>query len=153
MTKKVKTENVVKVFNLIKDAKYSKMSDLDKLAIYKIFKATKQLAEAFIGDVNDAKEKLVPYEEFMQDLQKAQAFEIARNKNEVCDTMTEDEYNEFIQKFIQYNKLVDEAVKEHAEKEIELDFAPLTSEAFDKLRLSNDWTFTQADEVESFVCE
>ena len=153
MKKSVKTESVVRVFNLIKDAKYSKMSDIDKLVIFKIFKAIKAIAEAFTNEVNDARQKLVPYEEFLQDLTKAQAYEIARSKNEECSKMTEEEYNEFIQKFVKYNKLVEEATKESAEKEVEIEFVPLTKEAFEKLVLSNNWTFTQTDEVEAFVCE
>ena len=153
MKKSVKTESVVRVFNLIKDAKYSKMSDLDKLVIFKIFKAIKAIAENFTNEVNDARQKLVPYEEFLQDLAKAQAYEIARSKNEECGEMTEEEYNEFIQKFVKYNKLVEEATKESAEKEVEIEFVPLTKEAFDKLVLSNNWTFSQTDEVEAFVCE
>ena len=153
MKKSVKTESVVKVFNLIKDAKYSKMSDADKLAIFKIFKAIKAIAEAFTNEVNDARQKLVPYEEFMSDLAKAQAFEVARSKKEECAEMTEEEYNEFIQKFVQYNKLVNEAVKDSASKEVELDFDRLTQEAFDKLVLSNNWTFAQTEDIEAFVCQ
>lgn len=153
MKKNVKTESVVRVFNLIKNAKYTKMADSDKIAIWKIFKAVKPVAEAFINDVSDAKQKFVPYDEFLQDLQKAQAFEVARSKKEVCVDMTEDEYQGFIGKFVKYNQLVNDAVKEYAEKEVELEFVPLTADAFDKLCLSNDWTFTQTDEVENFVCE
>jgi hypothetical protein len=153
MKKSVKTESVVLVFNIIKDAKYSKMSDFDKLVIFKIFKAIKAIAETFNNEVNDAKQKLVPYDEFFQDLVKAQAYEIARSKSEEYSEMTEEEYNEFIQKFVKYNKLVEEATKESAEKEVEIEFVPLTKEAFEKLVLSNNWTFTQTDEVEAFVCE
>ena len=153
MKKTEKTENVVKVFNLIKNAKYSKMSDTDKLVIYRIFKAIKKLSESFTEEVNDAQQRLIPYETFMQDLQTAQAYEIARSKKETFDGMTEEEYNTFIQQFTKYNQLVKQAVKESAEKEVEIEFDPLTAEGFDKLRLSNDWTFAQADEVESFVCE
>ncbi len=153
MTKKVKTEKVASVYSLIKNAKYTKMSDNDKIAVWKIFKAIKPLAESFIGDLNDARQQLIPYDKFWEDLQKAREFEIARMKKDICEDMSEDEYNKFIKQLAKYNELVEQATKECGEKEVEIDFTPLTSDAFDKLRLSNDWNFSQADEIGDFMCE
>lgn len=153
MKKSVKTESVVKVYNLIKDARYSKMSDGDKIAVWKIFKAIKPIASSFIEDVNDARQKLVPSESFQQDLQRAREYEIARSKKEVCAVMSESEYKEFVMQFTHYNKLVEQAIREYTEAEIEIEFAPLSQDAFEKLSLSNDWTFAQSDAVESFVCQ
>ena len=153
MKKTVKTNEVVVVFNLLKNAKYTKMSDADKIAAWKIFKAIKPIASSFIEDVNDAKQKMIPYEMFLEDLRRAQAYELAKANQETFDDMSDDEYKKFINQLAKYNQVVNQAVKEYAEKDIELEFEPLTADALDQLRLSNDWTFSQADSIENFVCE
>ena len=57
------------------------------------------------------------------------------------------EYNEFIKKLQDYNRLVGEAVKEFADKEVEIEFEPLSEESFGKLMASNEWTMEQTVEI------
>ena len=104
MEKTVKTESVVKVFNLIQNAKYSKMKDADKVSIWKIYRAIKSIGKTFLDDVSDVQQKFVPYETFFDDLQKAKAYESAKLKNEEYADMTSEEYQKFIAELSKYNK-------------------------------------------------
>ena len=53
---------------------------------------------------------------------------------------TNDEYAE-------YQKTVNDALKEFAQKEVEITFDPITEETFQKLMNSNDWNFGQVTNV------
>lgn len=49
--------------------------------------------------------------------------------------------------FQNYNRLVADAVKEFADKEVEIEFEPLSEDAFGKLMASNEWTMEQTVEI------
>ena len=48
--------------------------------------------------------------------------------------------------------VVKKALSELVEKEVELDFEPVGSEALERLMSSNDWTFEEADTLD-FILE
>lgn len=75
MKKNVKTEAVLKVYNIISSAKYGKMSDDDKIKIWKITRILKPIASEFEENSKDAYEKFIPNEGFKDNLQKAQEYE------------------------------------------------------------------------------
>lgn len=149
MTRKVKTEKVLGAFNVLNTAKYAKMDDADKIKVWKIARALKPIATKFDEDSKDAAEKLKP-EGFDDDLRKAQEYErIAKNgnndyRNIPKPPMGAAEYDEFIKKLKEMNKLVADALKEFANKEVDIDFEPISEDAFTKLMASNDWTMKQA---------
>ena len=150
MTIKVKTEKVLVAFNVLNTAKYTKMDDADKIKVWKIARALKPVATKFDEDSKDAAEKLRPSEDFADNLQKAQEFErITKEKNFDASKlpMGAAEYSEFIKKLQDYNRLVGEAVKEFADKEVEIEFEPLSEESFGKLMASNEWTMEQTVEI------
>ena len=146
MTRKVKTEKVLGAFNVLNTAKYAKMDDADKIKVWKIARALKPIATKFDEDSKDAAEKLKP-EGFDDDLRKAQEYERV-TKDKDADTskleMGAAEYGEFIKKLKEMNKLVADALKEFANKEVDIDFEPISEDAFTKLMASNDWTMEQA---------
>lgn len=152
MEKIVKLKTVAEVFGLMKTAKYSKMSDAEKISVWKIYKAIKPIGQEFESDVEDLKQKLVPYENFTDDVQKAINYENAKMNNEVISDMTDDDYKKFINIFRHFNKSVNDAVEEFEKKEITISFEPLKEESFNRFRASNDWTFEQAAVIEDFVC-
>ena len=129
------------------------MEDDDKIKVWKIARALKPIADKFEDDSKDAAEKFKPSEDFAEKLQKAQEFERMRNANEDMSKspMGAAEYDEFLKVFQEYNKLVTNAVKEFAEKEVEIEFEPLSDAAFGKLMSSNDWTVEQAVEIGSLI--
>lgn len=142
MKKTVKTEDVLGAWRIISTAKYNKMADEDKVKVWKISRILKPIATKFEEDSKDAADKLKPYEDFEQRFQKAQEYEKAIKEDEVTP-MTKEEYSKFIEDLKQYNKLVNNAVREFADKEVEIEFEPLSEEAFGKLMASNDWNMEQ----------
>ena len=145
MTKKVKTEKVLGAFNVLNTAKYAKMDDADKIKVWKIARALKPVATKFDEDSKDAAEKLKP-EGFDDNLQKAQEYErVTKDKDADASKleMGAAEYGEFIKKLKEMNKLVADALKEFANKEVDIDFEPISEDAFTKLMASNDWTMEQ----------
>ena len=146
MIRKVKTEKVLGAFNVLNTAKYAKMDDADKIKVWKIARALKPIATKFDEDSKDAAEKLKP-EGFDDDLRKAQEYERVTKDKEADASKLEmgaAEYSEFIKKLKEMNKLVADALKEFANKEVDIDFEPISEDAFTKLMASNDWTMEQA---------
>lgn len=150
----MKTENVLKVFNIINTAKYVKMSDDDKIKIWKICRKLKPIAEKFQEDSRDAADKLKPSEDFEERLKKAQQFQIDMKEGKEYTTLTPKEYNDFIIEFKNYDNLVNKAIKEFADKEVEVNFELLSEDSFGKLMASNeDWTMDQVTILGEFICE
>ena len=153
---KVKTEKVLAAYRTLSTAKYSKMDDADKIKAWKIARTMKPVATKFEEDSQDAAEKMKPSEDFDARLQKAQEYErITRQPDFDAQTLPIGvaEYNAFLETFQSYNRLVNDAVKDFAEKEVELEIEPLTEEAFGKLMASNEWTMEQAVVLGDIVCE
>ena len=150
MKTKITTEKVLNAYRIISGAKYTKMDDADKIKVWKIARALKPVADKFEDDSKDAADKMKPSEDFADNLQKAQEFErITKEKDFDASKlpMGAAEYNEFIKKFQDYNRLVADAVKEFAEKEVEIEFEQLSEDSFGKLMASNEWTMEQTVEI------
>ena len=154
MKKTVKTREILAVYNIIGQAKYTKMEDADKVRAWKIARALKPKATKFDEDVKDAQEKLKPEGDFDERLKKAIEFERLKNaKEDASKVMSEAEYADFIKEYKAYEKTVNEAVEEFGDKDVEVEFEPLSEEAFGRLMASNEWTMQQASLVGDFVCE
>lgn len=150
MKQTIKTEKVMRVYNILNSTKYAKLDDADKVKVWKIARQLKPVATKFDEDSKDAAEKMKPYEGFEDDLQKAQEYERLKGVNAKMDI---EEYQKFIVAFKSYQELVSKAVKEFAEKEVEVEFDPITEDAFSKLMASNEWTLDQAVEIGDFITE
>lgn len=152
MKKNIKTKDALAVYNVIKGAKYSKLDDADKIKVWKITRALKPVATKFDEDVADAREKFKPEGDFDECLKKAIEFERRKGANEpTTDVMTDAEYSNFIAKFKKYDETVNNAVKEFGEKDVEVDFEPLSEESFGKLMASNEWDMQQVTLVGDFI--
>lgn len=152
MKKTITTEEVLGIYQVLNTAKYAKLEDADKIKLFKIVRKLKPIAEAFEDESKDAAEKL-KFEDFDTLLEKAKEYErkIRDTKEAEELPMGAAEYDAFIKKFKDYNKLVGEAVKKSAKKKNNLDFEPITEDAFNKLMSSNDWTFGQAVALELII--
>ena len=143
MKTKVTTEKILSVYNILKGASYQKMSDDDKIKLWKIARAMKPIATKFEDDSKDAAEKLKP-EGLEITLEKAKEYEQKKQKGDTDLPMTEAEYLGFINgDWAKFNNLLTKAVKEFADAEVELEFEPLNEESFFKLIASNDWKMEQ----------
>lgn len=150
MKQKMKTENAYAAYVVLSVAKYEKLSDDEKIKVWKIARALKPVAAKFEEDSKDAAEKLVPYKEYQEDFQRAEDYRIKIKKPDLDPAtlpMGAAEYSEFKLKQAKYQKTVNDALKEFAQKEVEIIFDPITEETFQKLMNSNDWNFGQVTNV------
>ena len=69
MKKSIKTSEILGVYNIISNAKYGKMSDDDKVKVWKIARKLKPVAVKFEDDSKDAAEKMKPAKDFDERLQ------------------------------------------------------------------------------------
>ena len=153
MKKTMKTSVVLDAFNVLNTAKYTKLDDADKIKVWKIARAMKPIATKFEEDNKDAAEKMKP-EGFDEKLQNAQDYErVMKDSNADASglKMGAAEYSEFIKEVQKYNKLVGDAVKEFADKEVKIDFDTISEEVFGKLMASNEWDIAQTMKIEIIV--
>lgn len=154
MKKTFKTSEILAVYNIIASAKYGKLSDEDKVKVWKITRKLKPIATKFDEDSKDAAEKMKPTEDFNDRLEKAQEYERLRNeKQPTIDVMSTADYDKFVEELKKYNKLVSDAVKEFADKEVELEFNAISEDSFGKLMASNEWIMGQVSILGDFICE
>ena len=150
----IKNEEVLNAFNIINAANYKQLDDSDKIKLYKIARAMKPSARQFEDDSRDAAEKLKP-EGIDAKLEKAREYELKTKKGETDKLpMTAEEYQAFIQEeWLPFNSLVQKAVREFADKVVDLEFEPLSEEVFGKLMASNDWTIEKAMTIGALIVE
>ena len=153
MEKRVECKDIAMAYKVLAGAKYQKMSDDDRVKIWKITRALKAVAVSYESDVQSAQKELMPDDEFSQNFQKARQYEQMKAKNEENLPMSESEYNEFVELFKGYQTLVNQALEDIAKKEIALDFEPISEEAFGQLMASNDWTLEQASALGEVIVE
>lgn len=147
----MKTMEMVEAYKILSQAKYQKMSDDGKIKVWKITRQLRPIALQFEEEQNDAKEKLIPSEDFMQKLQKAQQYELSLKNKDIIPNISKEEYEKFIQEFIKYNNIINDALKEISEKEVNLIFEKISEEEFGKLMASNDWSMDQVNKIEFIV--
>lgn len=150
----ITTDVILSAYSILKGASYQKMSDDDKIKLWKIARAMKPVATQFEDDNKDAAEKLKP-EGFDERLQNAREYERV-TKDPKADTsalkMGAAEYNDFINgEWKKFNQLLAQAVDDFAKKEVTLEFEPLTEDAFSKLMASNDWKVDQVMTVADLI--
>ncbi len=157
MKKVIKTNDILAAFNIINVAKYTSLEDKDKVKVWKIARALKPVATKFKEDTEDAAEKLKPevkggYEETFM---KAREFaRMAEAKEDLSKApMTEKEFEAFNKQYVDYQKLLINALNEFSEKEVEIEFEPLDDDAFGKLMASNEWKMDQVLALADIICE
>ena len=144
---KLSTEKIYKAFYVLMQAKYGKLDNEEKIKVWKISRALKPIANKFEEDGKDAAEQLKPSEDW--DDRQMKAVEYDRkvrlpNFDPATLPMGPAEFDQWNRDKIKFDKLVNEAMKEFAEKEVEVEFEPISEETFCKLLDSNDFSFDQA---------
>jgi len=150
MEKCLKTSEIVSAYKVLSGAKYQKLEDADKIRLWKISRVLKPIALQFEEDRADAVKTLMP-ESISEGMGKAQEYERLKAQNADNLPMTEDEYKGFVKELASCSELVKNAMREILEKEVRLEFEPLSEESFGKLLASNDWNLTQAGHLEFIV--
>lgn len=148
---KTTVEKVANIYPLLDKAKYTKMDNADRKALIKAMRPMKKTATEFNDFRDEAIKRLRPenFDKVAELIDKFNSLPQEERKQAIADP----EYQEAFKANGEYNNAINDCLKEEFDKEIELDFTPLTEEAVDKLLDSNtDWTLGQAMAVEELLC-
>ena len=148
----LRVEDITAAYVLLGGAKYQKLSDEDKVKVWKISRKLSSIAEQYSKDVEDAKQRLLPSEDFPQKLQMALKYQSLRDSGEKDLPITEEEFSKIAAEWNNYNAILDKALRDRAEEKVSIEIEPITEEAFGKLMASNDWSFEQVNKLE-FILE
>ena len=148
---KLNVSKIAAAYQVLGNASYEKMADDDKIKVWKIARELRPIAIKFEEDRVDAQRKLIPDAEFHANLQKARQYESMLKEGRTDLPMTTEEYQKFAVEFDKNMELMTAALKEFADKEVEVNIKPLTEEAFSKLMASNNWTLKQVDALEFII--
>lgn len=151
----MKKGDLISIWQLVKDSKFGKMTSEGKTKYVKMIAKLSPVVKEFETYRETIAEKLMSeHENFKENLQDAQKYEAWMKDNTLeKPKMTEEEYKDFIQVVIEYNKSVAAALNEEAEKEVEVKFDKLTTTEFGCFIDSNDFTTEQAAEIMRLLCD
>jgi hypothetical protein len=130
----ITTDTVKSVYKLLNDSKLTKMEDKDKFIVIKAVRKFKPIAADFEDLKKDVQEKLKG--ENFEEMQKKA---LQWNEEGGKTTLTEDERKEVNMFFYEFNKNVEECLKEERERKHELEYEKLSEDAFGKFISSNDF--------------
>ena len=144
----VKIEKVIAAYRVLSTATTTKLDDGDNIKVWKIGRKLRPSFVQYDEELKDATEKFKPtIDGFDKKLENVQSYErMIRLPNLDATTLPigAAEYNQFIVDVMSpYNNMVNNAMKEFTENEIELEFDGLTEEVFGKLAAENKWTVEQ----------
>ena len=148
----LRTKEVSEAHSLISTARYQKLSDDDKVKVWKISRKLSPIAEQYSKDAEDAKQRLLPSEDFPQRLQMGLKYQSLRDSGEKDLPMTEEEFTKIAAEWNNYNAILDKALRDRAEEKQTIEINTITEDAFGRLMASNDWTFEQVGKLE-FILE
>lgn len=165
MKKKLKTDVIVALYHILKDAKCTKMEDDGKIKTWKILRALKPVAEKFEDDMATSGKTLKPegYDDLLTEAKKLENDEkkafgeinSREREQEFIRMLTEkyESYAKFQEVHGKYILLCNKALQENAQKEVKVEFDPLSEDQMCKLMSSNDWTLAQAGMLADNICK
>ena len=154
MKKKTNVEKVAQVYDILNAAKYSRLNDDERIALWKITRAMKPVSLKLKDDIQDAAQHMKPSDDFDQRLAIARQYEQAQRDGKEFDKLSEEDYDAFIQEWRDYSNLVDTAVKEFADEDVEIDIEPIAEETLSRLMASNEsWTMEKAVIVSDMIMQ
>lgn len=144
MEKSLKTLEIVNAYHLLGNAKYSKLEDADQLKVWRLSRLMKPIAKEAEEAQQDALSSLIP-DEFRQKVQKAQEYAEAKKAGiKEGLPMTDKEYVEYLTEFRKYNILVGKAFDEVLQKEVTIEYEPLSEDVVGLLVTCNEWPMDKA---------
>ena len=151
----MKTIDVVNAFSALNGAKLAKMEDKEKFTLIKAMKALKPIKNEYEDFVKDAREKLKG-DNHEDMLKRVEEWRTKHNDTKPSDFTAAElkELNEINAYFNDYNKKVEECVKEEADKEVSSEYVRLSEDAFGRLLTSNDdWDVEKMMLAAEVLCE
>ena len=142
----MKTSTIIEVYQLLNNAKLTKMEAKEKFQVIKIMRAMKPVAEEWDSFIKTMDEKLKDdnHEEM---LAKAQRWQKEGEKT----TLSLDERMEVNEYFGKLERERRELIAPEQSKEVDVSFDKLTEEAFEHLIDSNDFVVYQIMSLQDLV--
>lgn len=140
---KASVKNIVSAYNVLGDAKVTKLEESEVIKVVKARKVMRPIADEHDAFLKDCQEKFKPegWDEIQYKLQKWQQ----EGEN---TTLTEAERIELNKAVIGYQKKIDLALKDELKREVELSIEQLKEESATKLLVENGWALKKLDEIE-----
>lgn len=132
---KTTVDKIVKAYAKLGDVKVTTLEDKEVMKVIRMRKAMRPVSEDFNAFLEDVKTKFKP-EGFEETVRKAQ---------EGWDKMSDSEKRAANELVTGYNRKVDEAVKEEADREVEIEFEPLSEDSLTKLMKENSMTVAEME--------
>ena len=147
----LKTKEVSLAYEILNVAKYQKLSDDDKVKVWKISRKLFPIAEKYGKDMEDAKQKIIPSEDYTHRVELAIQYQNVKDTGGKELPMTDEEYARTLADWNKCNNLIEKALKELAEQNVTIEIDAINEEAFGKLMASNDWNFAQVSALEFII--
>lgn len=132
---KTTVDKIVKAYAKLGDVKVTTLEDKEVMKVIRMRKAMRPVSEDFNAFLEDVKTKFKP-EGFEETVRKAQ---------EGWDKMSDSEKRAANELVTGYNRKVDEAVKEEADREVEIEFETLSEDSLTKLMKENSLTVAEME--------
>lgn len=143
----MKTSTIIEVYQLLNNAKLTKMESKEKFQVIKIMRAMKPVAEEWDSFVKTIDEKLKG-ENHEEMLAKAQQWQKEGEKT----TLSLDERMAVNEYFGKLDRERRELIASEQSKEVNILFDKLTEEAFERLVDSNDFVVGQILALQEAIC-
>lgn len=156
MKKNVKRNEVLGVYNLLNAAKLGAIEENDeKFKIILILRELKTVANGLEEFRKDAVEKLKPEgydDKILAWNECSEKLQLGVKPEKL--PMSAEEFVDTTYKIIKpFNTALKDLIEKEAEKEVELEFEPISEESVMKLGVANDWTMGQVVALSEIVCE
>ena len=132
---KTTVDKIVKAYAKLGDVKVTTLEDKEVMKVIRMRKAMRPVSEEFNAFLEDVKTKFKP-EGFEDTVRKAQ---------EEWGKMTNSERITANELVTGYNRKVEEAAKDEAEKEVDIEFEPLSEDSLTKLMKENSLTVAEME--------
>lgn len=140
---KAKVKNIVAAYNVLGEAKVTKLEESEVIKIVKARKAMRPIADEFEAFLKDAQEKFKP--ECWDDVQaKVQQWQQEGENT----TLTDDEQRGVNTALADYQNSINKAVNDELEREVEINIETLKEESATKLITENGWELKKLEEIE-----
>lgn len=148
---KEKKFKILDSYSLLDKAKYSKMESLDRKTIVMAMYPIKKVVDDFNAYKDDVVKRLTPenYRDIVEILNEVNAM----SEKSRMSVLLKPRYASAIKANMEFNNSINQCLIEELNKEVEIEFEPLSEESFDRLCESNqDWTLGQSMNLHDILC-
>lgn len=152
MKKSVKKQTIINVYPMLNDASLGKMEVVDRFVFIKALRPLKKIYTEYSDFREDAVNRLKPenYEKIVENVQRFN--QMGQEEREAA--LKDKEITDALQANGEFNLNIEMCFRDELAREIELEIAPLSEDAFGKLMESNQqWNAGQIIELQDLLCE